>query len=276
VGDFKLTAQRRGELAVLLDDERRFAAEYPKVAEYLCTAPALRGTGDTAADETFDLRVLHYMTGGQTDGNPYWDIVAPSVTRRGGRRVIDGGRESGSPRLAYAQMLLQAAYAYAIPSPETVSWIAGHCGRKRLVEIGAGRGYWARQLADLGLAVSSFDSEPPNERNNVSFLSIAGQPDTWHPIGDLKALAADPPEAGDVLLLCWPPGWGNTMASTALTEFAKAGGHELVFVGEPQGGKTGDEAFFAELTARWQLADQDEQFVSWWNLADTAQYWRAI
>jgi hypothetical protein len=142
------------------------------------------------------------------------------------------------------------------------------------VEIGAGRGYWAAQLARLGLAVSAFDSEPPSGRDNVSFLSSAGQLDTWHPVGDLAALSAGRPGADDVLFLCWPPGWDNPMASTALAEFDRAGGHDLIFVGEMRGGKTGDAAFFAALSNTWHLADQDGQFVSWWNLDDVAQYWR--
>ncbi|WP_280294628.1 hypothetical protein [Nocardia abscessus] len=63
------------------------------------------------------------------------------------------------------------------------------------------------------------------------------------------------------------------MASEALELFEARGGRRLIYVGEPKGGKTGDDAFFDRLSHSWTLASQDAQFVSWWNLADMAQCW---
>lgn len=271
--ELTLTAERRNELAALLDDEQRLRAEYPKVAEYLDMAPRLPGTGDDRADAAFDLRFVHYVTGGNTQSsNPYWDIVAPSVLEHEGGRVVNGGRPDGSARLAYAQVLLQAIYAYAIPSPETLDWIAQFCAGRPVVEMGAGRGYWAAQLESAGLMVDAYDVEPPGKSENMSFLPAAGQEDVWHHVGDLREFASRASGRSDhVLFLCWPPGWGNTMASQALIEFERAGGNRLIFIGEPRGGKTGDDAFFDALSARWELNSQDAQHVSWWNLADTAQ-----
>ncbi len=63
------------------------------------------------------------------------------------------------------------------------------------------------------------------------------------------------------------------MASEALATFEAKGGERLVYIGEPKGGKTGDDAFFDALSARWSLSSEDSQFVSWWNLSDRAQAW---
>jgi hypothetical protein len=63
------------------------------------------------------------------------------------------------------------------------------------------------------------------------------------------------------------------MASDALTAFERAGGDKLIYIGEPKGGKTGDDAFFDALSSRWDLQTTDPQFVSWWNLSDVAQGW---
>ncbi|QIS02568.1 hypothetical protein F5X71_09750 [Nocardia brasiliensis] len=260
-----LTAERRTELAALLSDEQRLRAEYPQVAAYLTTAPMLAGTADSAADAAFDLRLVHFMTGGASD-NPYWDIVGPSV--RG--RVVNGGATSGSARLGYAQTILQSAFAYAVPSPETLRWTTKFTAGRRVTELGAGRGYWARQLALLGVEVAAFDVAPPDLAGNVSFPGAAGQRDVFHPVADISAYAPDP---DSVLLLCWPPGWGDPMASTALRDFADAGGDRLVFIGEPEGGKTADDPFFHQLAAEWELQTQDPHHVSWWNLADVAQGW---
>jgi hypothetical protein len=260
-----LTPERRAELLALLDDERRLRADYPKVAEYLDVAPTLAGTGDPHADAAFDLRFLHYATGGvEVSANPYWDIVAPSVSGR----VVNGGNPEGSARLAYAQMTLQALYAYAIPSPATLDWVAEFCAGQRLVELGAGRGYWAAQLARTGLDVEAYDSEPPDKVDNPSFPRAGEQANVWHPVGTLDEFESD--RSDHVLFLCWPPGWGSTMASDALASF---GGERLIFMGQPRGGMTGDDAFFDALSAGWELAAEDPRYVSWWNLADVAQGW---
>jgi hypothetical protein len=66
------------------------------------------------------------------------------------------------------------------------------------------------------------------------------------------------------------------MSSEALALFEDAGGERLVYIGEPKGGKTGDDAFFDALSARWRLESEDPQFVSWWRDADVAQGWVRI
>lgn len=275
VAELMLTAERRNELAELLDDVRRLRIEYPKVAEYLEVAPMLSGTGDSEVDAAFDLRFVHYMTGGKSASrNPYWEIVEPAVSVLNGRRVVSGGQSTGSVRFAFAETVLQSVYAYAIPSPETVEWVSRFCGDLPVIELGAGRGYWAAQLARIGVVVDAYDSHPPHVSENVSHAAAVGQLDVWHPVGGLMDFAARPNGAsGAVLFFCWPPGWGDTMASSALAMFERQGGERLVFLGEPKGGKTGDAAFFDALSQGWKFVSQDEQYVSWWNLADVAQGW---
>ncbi|MFE6920362.1 hypothetical protein ACFVAV_04875 [Nocardia sp. NPDC057663] len=276
---FALSPDRRDQLAELLDDEARFNLEFPGLADYLATAPGLPGTGNAEQDHVFDLRMLHFMTGGAS-ANPYWDIVEPLITAgpdsRGGRREVNGGSDRGSGRLAYAQMALQAAYAYAIPSPGTLDWIAQVCDGRALTEVGAGRGYWAHQLSGRGLVVSAYDSAPPDSVENSSFPSSPGQPSVWHPVAGLDALeqARQSGEYGrSVLFLCWPPGWGDPMSTQVLAEYVEAGGDRLVYIGEPKGGKTGADEFFDALAAGWTLQSSDHSFVSWWNLSDVAQCW---
>ena len=272
-----MTSSRWDEITTLLKDEQRLQAEYPKVAEYLDMSPRLAGTGDEQADAQFDLRFVHYMTGGRAvSQNPYWDIVEPFVSERDGRRVVDGGQAEGSARLAFAQMLLQGAYAYAIPAPQTIEWVGSFCEGRPVVELGAGRGYWAAQLAESGLTVDAYDSEPPDKVENASFARVAGQADTWFPVGDLEDFAARARPADYVLFLCWPPGWGDAMSSEALKMFEDAGGERLVYIGEPKGGKTGNDAFFDALSERWTLDSVDSDFVSWWTDADQAQGWVRI
>lgn len=268
-----LTQERRNQLSALLDDEKLLRATFPQVADYLSTAPTLAGTGDSQADAAFDIRLLHFMTGDASiSKNPYWDIVAPSVFEQGGRRVVNGGNPEGSAQLALAQMVLQAAYSYGIPSPETIDWMREFCGDRPVFELGAGRGYWAAQLSRAGQAVYAYELEPPDRVDNISFPRVTGQEAVWHPVSSLADMSFDH-RSDQVLFLCWPPGWENPMASDALSAFEASGGERLVYIGEPRGGKTGDGAFFDALADRWRLETTDSRFVSWWNLDDMAQGW---
>lgn len=268
-----LTAERRGQLSVFLSDDQALSVTYPRVADYLRTASRLPGSGNSQADGAFDLRLLHYMTGDQkTSTNPYWDIVAPSVSDHEGRRVVNNGSPAGSAQLAYAATILQAAYAYAIPSPETINWAIQFCDGRPLVEVGAGRGYWANQLSIAGLEVAAYELDPPDKIENASFPQSTGQADLWYPVTAIDGLRFEG-HADHVLFLCWPPGWGNTMASDILASFESAGGKVLIYIGEPKGGKTGNDDFFDALADRWELESTDSSFVSWWNLGDVAQAW---
>jgi len=59
------------------------------------------------------------------------------------------------------------------------------CGARPVVELGAGRGYWAGQLSRAGLVVDAYELEPPNKIENVSFPRAEGQLDTWYPVAAL-------------------------------------------------------------------------------------------
>lgn len=271
-GDVNLTAERRRELLDLLDDHSRLQTEYPPVAEYLEVSPTLTGTGDDAADASFELRFVHFATAGDSVQDPYWEIVKPLIRRREGRGII---APAGGTRLGYAQTVLQQMYAYAVPSPETIEWVRDAVGQHRLIEVGAGRGYWAARLASVGVSVAAFDSHPPDIKSNVSFPGVGTKiPSTWYEVKHAATLLeASPDNSNTVLLLCWPPGWENAMASDALSQFEESGGQRLVYIGEPLGGKTGNSAFFSALAARWKLESVDSQYARWWNLNDCAQIW---
>jgi hypothetical protein len=273
MGDLELTARRRRELVELLDDPERLGVEYPKVAEYLDLAPHLAGTGNVQADAAFELRLIHYMTDSESN-NPYWEIVAPLISDRNGKRILDGGNTEGSPRIAFAQMILQETFAYALPSPETVDWLAHHSNGRKVLEVGAGRGYWAAQISSRGIEVEAFDIQPPDAIDNPSFPKKGKHRQTWFEVQDsrwLNELTRD--ESASILFLCWPPGWEDDMASESLRRFESLGGNRLVYIGEPKGGKTANERFFSALSAHWELESVDSQYVSWWNLDDQAQLW---
>jgi len=253
----RLTDSQRTALLTLLEDEERLRAEFPAVANYLEAAPLLRGTESIERDAAFDLAFAHALT--SHEGlNPYWSLVEPFISTVDGMPVVDGGSASGSPRLAFAATILQDVFAHAIPAPATIEWITSISQGQSLVDIGAGRGYWAAHLAAAGLRVSAYDIVVPQK--------------TWHQVKELEDDLWS--SMGDqVLLLCWPPGWGDPMASTVIDKFTESGGTRLIYIGEPQGGKTGNDTFFRALASNWRLESTDPQFVRWWNMNDRAEYW---
>src|SRR5688500_10600535 len=94
-----------------------------------------------------------------------------------------------SPQLQLlARKKLIWAYSWAIPSLEGIHAISQY---SPIVELGAGTGYWAWLLSQVGAQVTAFDHEP---------LQVP----RWHSIeqGDESMVHRYSDRA---LFLCWPP-----------------------------------------------------------------------
>lgn len=132
------------------------------------------------------------------------------------------------------------SYGFAVPTDGALSEIA-HRSPAGVVEVGAGLGYWAHQLSELGVNVIAYDIEPPPSPQNHWF---AGSP-PWHPIAraDQGVVAQHPDRS---LLLIWPTK-NETWAAEALVTYNQAGGACVFYVGDGPGGRTGDPTFHAIL-----------------------------
>jgi hypothetical protein len=133
---------------------------------------------------------------------------------------------------------LIARYGFAVPTDEALSAVA-RASPDGVVELGAGTGYWARQLHDRGVRVSAFDRHPPPSTANQWF---AGQI-PWFPIqcGDEAVITAYPDRT---LLIVWPTR-DECWAADAIELYHQIGGQRVVYVGEGPGGRTGDDRFHA-------------------------------
>lgn len=132
-------------------------------------------------------------------------------------------------------------------------FVAEHLGMKA-VEMGAGMGYYAYQVAQLGVDIVCYDIAPPDTVTDNHFHSPRKSHDddftgetvkTWHPIlhGTPEMLQH---HADRTLFLCWPP--MSDMAAQCLEHYA---GNTLVYIGEGDGGCTADETFFEMLEEGW-------------------------
>jgi hypothetical protein len=161
--------------------------------------------------------------GGRALWNPYLDYfkALPAACRRNPFLAIDP-REAADPIWLRFKTAVATHYSWAVPTDEAIFLIAG--AARRVVEIGAGSGYWAWLMAQAGIDVIAYDAAPPAA--------------VWHPVwpGDELAVLGH----GDrTLLLCWPP-FGTEMAANALAAYA---GDQVVYVGEWLGGSANPRFF---------------------------------
>jgi hypothetical protein len=97
-----------------------------------------------------------------------------------------------------SRLKIAQRYAYVFPDAPLVRAL---CELGPLVEIGAGTGYWARHLRDVGADILAFDQAPPDGGMPNRYHSHTS---TWTEVeqADHTVLTA---HADRTLFLCWPP-----------------------------------------------------------------------
>ncbi|MFH0245875.1 hypothetical protein ACGRHY_26460 [Streptomyces sp. HK10] len=175
--------------------------------------------------------------------NPYWELV---------ERLPWESDGDGSPPQPYARDRRThcAHYSWAIPTPSTLRWIRQAVSRP-VLEVGAGGGYWARQLQQLGMDVLPTDA----------VARIGG----WTPVRLCDAEQAAATHPNRTLMLCWPPSV-NEMAARALTAYR---GPEVLYIGEPAGNSCATDAFFTTLDRQWTPVAHPTGHINWWGTHDT-------
>ena len=202
--------------------------------------------------------------------NPYWDIIAalppdpvlgayhqPGFL--GGPRPFDPEHPEAPHRWSLAPV-----YAWAIPSPTDLEFIADVLAGRPLLDLGAGTGYWAHLLDAVGIDVLAVDRDPPHLAENTWHHGADGAPaPTYHPVhAGTEEVLDDHPDR--VLFLCWPP-YQWPFADIALARYT---GDTFLFCGEPANGCTADEAFYYRLEAEWTETAHSPGHVSWAGIHD--------
>jgi hypothetical protein len=112
-----------------------------------------------------------------------------------------------------------------------------------LVELGAGNGQWAAELARRGADVLAFDdgSMPPIPPQRAPDMAAQARVQA----GDERVAAQHSDRT--LLLVCPPP---TDMPLRCVRQYK---GARLAYVGEGRGGAHGDAAFFDELERKWRV-----------------------
>ena len=184
-----------------------------------------------------------------------WSIDAIGAEMR--PSSLNGGLSSfvGSSENAFSQRRsFVAAYAWAVPTLAVLKRIAA---LGPLLEVGAGNGYWASELARLGVDIIATDARADGWQHS---------PEPHHPVRTMGAVEAVAELGrGRALMMVWPS-YDESWAHDALVAHENAGGHALVYVGEGPGGCTADEAFHKRLETHWDCEDLD--LPQWYGIHD--------
>jgi hypothetical protein len=154
--------------------------------------------------------------------------------------------------------ILIARFAWAIPCEKALLTIEDYAP---IIEIGAGSGYWAFLLRQMGVDVVAYDHKPGGNRG-------AWHTHRWSPVlvGSAGKARLHPDRA---LFLCWPP-YKSSFAYDALCLYQ---GRTILYVGEGRGGCTADDAFHGELAKNWDEVETVD-LPQWPGVHDYLNVWR--
>lgn len=135
-------------------------------------------------------------------------------------------------------------YSWAVPTPRALNEIAKFAP-EGIIELGAGTGYWASLLREMGLDVLAFDASPVQLNRNRHH---------WNAKPHTAIRRGYAPEAGRhsdrVLMLCWPPQRHRPLSHRALAHYT---GNKLIYIGQPAGGLTATVRFHEMIARDWEL-----------------------
>lgn len=241
---------------------------------------ALRLRKDVHSTEPFWSRDAEHMRPvasssiDQYDGltNPLWEILRWFPLASYPRIGDVNTREIKSPTLEFTESVcaqlrrlnldqqgLCTRYTYSICSPGDVTWMRQLVRNRDLVELGAGRGYWAWQLEQAGVHVTAYDPAPPGKDN-----PYFNAPGTFTRVEERDHTVVDQ-HMNAVLFMSWP-GYEATWAHDALARYA---GDMLIYAGEGPGGCTADDAFYDLLERDWDWLATAPDHAMWWGIHDS-------
>lgn len=137
-------------------------------------------------------------------------------------------------------------YSFAIPDEDSLNLIAKY---SPILEIGAGTGYWAKLLNDIGVDILAYD--------NFSWKLDA----KWFEVKE-GSIEVIPDHPNRTLFLCWPD-YNTSFAYDCLKAYK---GDLFIFIGENRG-CTGDDKFFNYLHKNFKIIERQKLY-QWLGLHD--------
>lgn len=157
--------------------------------------------------------------------------------------------------LSIARQRYVYKYAWAIPCKRALEVIAQY---SPIVEIGAGSGYWASLLKEMGADVVAYDVSTTKQYKG-SYNHF------YKHYFEVKegSESAVKDHADRALFLCWPP-YNDKMAVNTLKQYR---GETVLYVGEGKGGCTASDSFFNLLTKNFS-EEESVEIPVWFGIHD--------
>jgi methylase of polypeptide subunit release factors len=152
-------------------------------------------------------------------------------------------------------------YAWAIPNKESINEIIMFANGEKILEIGAGLGYWAMRLKKKNIDIIATDLCDNAWRHNKN-----QKHSEVLKFSHLEAIESFP--NAKVLFICWPP-FKNEMASEALESFR---GNKLIYIGESKWGCCATDKFFDNLWKNW-INSKNIYISTFKNIYDYVSFW---
>ena len=232
---------------------RRSARTKPAAASAAAAAPAAAGLPLLRGNEYLD----HFTAQHAAFPPDMARLLDPELPGGEARRAELIGLIDGEAALKYA---------WAVPDERALRVLAHH---GPIVEVGCGRGYWARLLRDRGVDVVAFDHKLPPTKQRWTALKKGGP----------EVLAAHSSRA---LLLCYPDDFEDSDESMAARCLRHYTGDTVIHVGELLGegcclpspwGRTTDAEFQVELNTTFHKVLQ-VPLPSWPCSRDSLTVWK--
>jgi hypothetical protein len=183
-------------------------------------------------DSKRDITEYKFTAMDSTIRNPYLNEIIDII-----KKLRQNTKEPTALHLMDYRYELITKFAFSIPTISDLELIREY---SPIIEIGAGSGYWAYCLSQLGVDIITYDKYPPEITNPW----LWDERNTWFDNewftvteGDESAAAVFPDRS---LLMAWPM-LNNSMAKNALENYVNASGHTLIFIGNHE--SSGDDVF---------------------------------
>jgi hypothetical protein len=156
-----------------------------------------------------------------------------------------------------------ARYGFAVADKKALDLIKKH-SHDGVVEIGAGCGYLAMLLERVDVRVSAYDSFTGKYRNTFKFGAHAKVEKSRH-----SNALADGAHKEKTLLMSWPD-YAVSWPGEALSLYK---GNTVAYIGEGDGGCTGDDKFHRILSKKWECVEEHSIPV-WWGVHDRLEVYK--
>lgn len=209
---------------------------------------------------TPSLRVMPMVAGVVADFPDPFDRLQPwhgdepayLAHHRIGQRALDDGASFDWKSLLHS-------YSHAIPTCEALTVLSG---LSPLIEVGAGNGYWARLLSDMGADIIATDIEPPESNSWMS------RSEPWIKVKVCDAVEAARLHPDRALFSCWPPRSAGYM-DDVIPVYA---GSTIALITTPRMDDEG-ERLFDLLEEEWDLGQQVD-LPGWLFQFESLMIWR--